>query len=326
MASELLPITSELTRADKNDHFLARIGYKRGSHRVKPGIYSLGSTNNESPVFVSANYTLSFDALRKSLKGFDCYILVIDTKGINVWCAAGKGTFGTDEVVSKIESTRLKDIVSHRRIILPQLSAPGVAAHEVKKRTGFTVEYGPVRAEDLPEYFRLGKATKEMRRVRFKLKDRAILVPVEMKNNLFWSVPLTLLLLLLGAFWPALIVVSVFVVGVVLFPMLLPVLPSKDFTLKGMILGAIAGLVLGGLQLSLSNHPIDGIGAAYMAATILVMSASVGFISLNFTGVSTYASRTGARREIFRYIPIIAVALIAAVLIFAVAEIIGFMG
>ncbi len=286
----------------------------------------MGNPSPESPVFVSANYTLSFDALRKSLKGFDCYILVIDTKGINVWCAAGKGTFGTDELVSKIESTNLRDVVSHRKIILPQLAAPGVAAHEVKKRSGFTVDYGPVRAEDLPEYLKSGKATKEMRRVRFKLKDRAILVPVEMKNNLFWSVPLTILFLLLGALWPALIVISIFVAGVVLFPMLLPVLPSKDFALKGMVLGAVAALVLNGLQIWLSDHSIDGIGVAYMAATVLVMSASVGFISLNFTGASTYASRTGARREIFRYIPMIALALVSAALVFAIVQIIGFMG
>jgi CO dehydrogenase/acetyl-CoA synthase gamma subunit (corrinoid Fe-S protein) len=70
---------------------------------------------------------------------------VLDTQGINVWCAAGKGTFGTDELVHRIEATQLHDVVRHRVLILPQLGAPGVAAHDVKKRSGFTIEYGPVR-------------------------------------------------------------------------------------------------------------------------------------------------------------------------------------
>ena len=119
---------------------------------MTPGLYALGSPTPESPVFVSANYTLSFDALRSALAGVDGYILVLDTHGINVWCAAGKGTFGTDELVNRIQVTGLKDIVNHRTLILPQLAAPGVAAHQVRKRSGFKVEYGPVRAEDLPEY------------------------------------------------------------------------------------------------------------------------------------------------------------------------------
>ena len=79
-------------------------------HRVEPGLYSLGNPTSESPVFVTANYTLSFDALRSALKGIDGYILVLDTQGVNVWCAAGKGTFGTDELVKRIEATRLHEV------------------------------------------------------------------------------------------------------------------------------------------------------------------------------------------------------------------------
>ena len=86
------------------DHLAARFRIRRGKHRVTPGLYALGSPTPESPVFVSANYTLSFDALRSSLAGVDGYILVLDTHGINVWCAAGKGTFGTDELVNRSRS------------------------------------------------------------------------------------------------------------------------------------------------------------------------------------------------------------------------------
>ena len=81
-----------------------------------------------------------------ALAGVDAWILVLDTKGINVWCAAGKGTFGTGELVHRIGSVGLAGIVSHRKIIVPQLGAPGVSWPEVLRRSGFTVEYGPVRA------------------------------------------------------------------------------------------------------------------------------------------------------------------------------------
>jgi hypothetical protein len=93
--TEIRTTDSTITFANRLDHFLARWGINRMGHRVEPGLYRLGNPAPESPVFTSANYTLSFDALRSALAGNDAWILVLDTKGINVWCAAGKGTFGT---------------------------------------------------------------------------------------------------------------------------------------------------------------------------------------------------------------------------------------
>src|SRR5512133_1672797 len=111
------PTTSHLEFVNHLDHFLARWSVYRNGHRVEPGLYSLGNPTPDSPVFVSANYTLSFDALRSVLGGVDGYIMVLNTHGINVWCAAGKGTFGTDELVKRIEVTRLEEVVRHRVLI-----------------------------------------------------------------------------------------------------------------------------------------------------------------------------------------------------------------
>jgi CO dehydrogenase/acetyl-CoA synthase gamma subunit (corrinoid Fe-S protein) len=148
----VLHTTSAISRADRWDHVLARCGVHRSGHRVVAGLYAIGDPTPDSPVFVTANYTLSFDALRSNLGGIDGYILVLDTQGINVWCAAGKGSFGTQELLHRLDATRLCDIVHHRTLILPQLGAPGISAHEVRRQSGFRVEYGPVRAADLGGY------------------------------------------------------------------------------------------------------------------------------------------------------------------------------
>jgi CO dehydrogenase/acetyl-CoA synthase gamma subunit (corrinoid Fe-S protein) len=116
----------------------------RNNYTVNPGLYAVGAPDKSSDVLVSANYKLSFDALRKALKGLNVWVLVLDTKGINVWCAAGKGTFGTAELVRLISAAKLDSLVDHRKIIVPQLGAPGISAHEVKKASGFKVCYGPV--------------------------------------------------------------------------------------------------------------------------------------------------------------------------------------
>jgi hypothetical protein len=303
---KILPVQARLTTADCWDHFLARLGWKRGEHRVEPGLYAVGSPRPDSPVFVSANYTLSFDALRSSLDGIDGYILVLDTKGINVWCAAGKGTFGTDEVVNRVFATHLKDVVTQRKLILPQLGAPGVAAHEVKKRTGFWVEYGPVRAADIPEYLKTHQATPQMRKVAFPLRDRLVLIPVDLLRLIPYTLAAAILMYFVGGWLSSLAVLTTVLAGTVLFPILLPWIPTHNFSTKGFLLGLLAAL-----PFALSpffRHPdwswYHRLGQAL--EFLLAMPAVTAFIALNFTGSTTFTSRSGVKREMFAYIPAMA--------------------
>ncbi|HEY3316526.1 MAG TPA: mercury methylation corrinoid protein HgcA [Bacillota bacterium] len=305
METKIWPITGRLTAANRWDHVLARCGYRRGDHRVRPGLYALGRPTPESPVFVTANYTLSFDALRSALAGRDAYILALDTKGINVWCAAGKGTFGTVELIRRVKVTRLAEVVSHRTIILPQLGAAGVSAQAIENRLGFRVEYGPVRAGDLPEYLKTHQATPEMRRVTFTLAERAVLIPVEV---LHLGMPL-LTLAALGFFGVLPLVafggVAALLAGAAVFPILLPWLPSKDYSVKGWLLGlvAVAPFAYAGAAAAVNR---GGPWWAWLEplALMLGLPAITAYLSLNFTGATPWTSKTGVKKEIARYVPI----------------------
>lgn len=145
-------IATEWKRPEYWGHLKSRTTAFRMHYSVEPGLYAVGNPDSASNVFVSANYKLSFDILRRELHGINAWVLVLDTKGINVWCAAGKGTFGTDELVKRIIKTKLSALVDHKRIIVPQLGAPGIAADRVKRTTGFHVYYGPIRAADIQRY------------------------------------------------------------------------------------------------------------------------------------------------------------------------------
>jgi hypothetical protein len=314
-ALQVRQAASVITPANRWDHLLARWGVDRMGHRVEPGLYALGQPTPDSPVFVTANYTLSFDALRSALVGFDGYILVLDTQGVNVWCAAGKGTFGTDELVRRIEVTSLHEVVKHRELILPQLGAPGVAAHEVRKRSRFKVEYGPVRAADLPGYLKTRQATPEMRRVRFPLRDRLLLIPVELVHVLLPMLIAAVVLFFVGGPQAAAAVVAAALAGVALFPILLPWLPTPNFSTKGFILGGLVALPFAGAtflnSLSIASWPQAGSALVYL----LAMPAGTAYLALNFTGSTTFTSKSGVRREIFTYIPMMAWMLGAAVVL-----------
>jgi hypothetical protein len=264
-------------------------------------------------VLVSSNYTLSFDALRSSLKGFDAYILVINTFGINVWCAAGKHTFGTDELVERIETSELGRVVRHRTVILPQLSAPGVAAHVVKKESGFKVEYGPVRAKDLPEYLKTQTANAAMRLVRFGIIDRMVLTPVEIIAGavlFFW-----------GGWAATVMVVLAITGGAVLFPVLLPWLPTRDFTTKGWSLGIV--VTLGVLLVNMLVFGTDatvGHRVLSVVSNLLIWPPVTAYIALNFTGASTFTSRSGVKAEMRSYIRPLAVSFALGIILNVIAK------
>lgn len=312
--AEIRTTDSTLTQANRLDHFLARWGMNRMGHRVEPGLYRLGNPAPESPVFASANYTLSFDAVRSALNGIDAYILVLDTRGINVWCAAGKGTFGTGELINRIELSGLAGIVTHRKIIVPQLGAPGISAHEVQRQSGFRVEYGPVRASDLPEYIRAGKATPEMRRVEFPVHDRLVLAPVELVQVALPAIIVAAVLWFLAGPAGALAAIAAVLAGTVLFPFLLPFIPTKDFSTKGLLLGGVVAIPFAVVFYSTPALP----GWARVIAGItplLIMPAVTAYLALNFTGSTTFTSRTGVRKEIFRYVPVMAFMAVAGIIL-----------
>jgi len=301
---------------DINDFFgavMVRWGINRNNYRVEPGLYAVGSPDPASDVFVTANYKLSFDALRKSLSGLNGWILVLDTKGVNVWCAAGKGTFGTKELVARIRLVSLNSIVNHKRIILPQLGATGVAAHKVKEETGFNVHYGPVRASDIKKFVKNGyRADKEMRRVTFMFKDRIKLIPNDFVYGKFYLLGAMAVMFLISGLsgngisykdfsvdgGPSILnIFLAYVSGIVITPMFLPYIPARPFSLKGFYTGSLIFLTL-----LYAGHA--GKNIFEIISWFLIITSISSFLAMNFTGSSTYTSLSGVKKEMKISLPL----------------------
>jgi CO dehydrogenase/acetyl-CoA synthase delta subunit len=291
-----------------------RLGFGRMRYTVDPGLYALGDPGPDDPVFVTANYKLSFDRLRESLPGRNGWILVLDTKGINVWCAAGKGTFGTEELLRRISSSSLVNIVNHRSLILPQLSGPGIAGFQVKAGSGFRAVYGPVEASDLPAFLDAGlKATPAMRTKSFPVAERLALVPVELVGAFKIGILVLALLFLCslalsGASFAAafrygynalLALLLGIAAGAFLMPLLLPWLPGKSFSVKGLLPGVAAAFFFFLLRGDGGARP----GALEIYAWLLLIPAVSTYLAMNFTGSSTFTSLSGVKKEMRRAVP-----------------------
>ena len=303
-------LTTNLTWRDILGGWRVRWGIGRMRYAVQSGLYRVGAPDEKSPVLATANYKLTVDAVRRELGGQNAWVLVLDTKGVNVWCAAGKGTFGTSELVRRIETVDLGKIVEHRHLVLPQLGATGVAAHEVKRATGFLVHYGPVRAQDLPAYLAAGmRATPPMRRVTFGWRERLVLVPMELTGVLKPASILLVALALLEALhhrtlsWHVAAAFAPFAAAIfaggVLVPLLLPRLPSRVFAVKGAVVGALCvAAVLAALP---------G-GTAEVAGAMLLGTAIASYMAMMFTGATTFTNLAGARLEVRWALPLIVLA------------------
>jgi acetyl-CoA decarbonylase/synthase complex subunit gamma len=251
--------------------------------------------------------------------------MVVDTGGINVWCAAGKGSFGTEEVIKRLVAVDAKRVVNHSTLILPQLAALGVAAHEVQRQSGFKVVYGPVRALDLPVFLRDGcRVTGAMRQVTFTLRERLAVVPVEVVQRFIQALWIMLGFFLVAGVgsqgwrlaldqWTGIagIVWFAFLNGIVLTPVLLPFLPGRSFAIKG----AETGLLTGGLLWLFRRYSFEE-----GTAVSLLIVAACSFLGLMFTGSTPYTSASGVRREIRWAIPLQVAASVAGIVLWLVAR------
>lgn len=314
----------------------------RNNYRVDPGLYAVGIPDETSDIFVTANYKLSFDHLRKNLDGINAWILVLDTKGVNVWCAAGKGTFATTELVNRINLTALDKIVKHRRIIVPQLGATGVSAYQVKTLTappsldntqvpnqklidlksaganlridrGFNVIFGPVRAADIKAFIANGyKSTAEMRKVTFNIADRIKLTSVDFVYAGSKLLAAFILIFLLSGlnrqginFNQAIYkgLPAILYITLAYFTGILVTPILLPYIPVRMF--AFKGLI-SGLALSFILYIFNILGSNIIEniSWFLLISAISSFMAMNFTGASTFTSLSGVKKEMKTFVPI----------------------
>jgi hypothetical protein len=307
------------------------VGPLRNHYKVNPGLYGVGSPDPDSPILVTANYKPSFDAVRFSLVNLDAWLLVVDTRGINVWCAAGKRTFSTEEVIFSVESTRIKDITNQRTLILPQLSATGVSAVDVKKGCGFEVLFGPIKAKDIPDFIKnKNVASEAMRSVTFTARERAVLIPVELYLTLRPLAIIAIVAFLLSgigqevfsltvAWHRGLSLIQATLLGIlsgsVLLPILLPWLYGRQFWIKGLWPGLIVGLLF-----CITADQLAGLDRIALFLWIMTLSS---FQGMNFTGCTPYTSPSGVEYEMRRGIPIQAFVLFTGLVLWMSSPFIG---
>ena len=205
------------------------------------GLFRIGNPDRDSPVLVTCNFYITVRRMMRLLRGLDLWLLVADSKGVNVWCAAGAEEFNTHSVVSAVKTSGIADRVDHRRLTLPPLGAPGIRARDVEEQTGWSVRWGPVQERDIPRYVREGERRDEkMKRARYDWRER-------LDTGLGSMFPFFFLGAVGFALFGRHLLVDYIVVGglaFVFFMLACPLLPGKTGLAKVVFLEVILGAVL----------------------------------------------------------------------------------
>lgn len=302
-------VISEWTHKDRWGAARCRLGMHRAVYSVEPGLYAIGRPGPDSPVLVTANYKLSFDIVRRELGGCECWILALDTGGMNVSCGVVIGKFATDELITRIQKSRLHEVLHHHTLILPPLGAQGVSGEEVLRHTGFDIRSGPARATDIPAYLARGcSTTRNMRAVRLTVRDRLALTPAEIVQSLriFPAFAFAALIVAglgpdgvsLGRAWTGAwqlfgLGLGSICAGSLLAPLLLPLIPLPAFSAKGWAVGlVVTAALLHGAGLA------SGMDYFLVAACYVFFPGASAALALRFARAVPSVSLTHVRQEL----------------------------
>jgi ubiquinone/menaquinone biosynthesis C-methylase UbiE len=241
--------------------------------KFRTGLYRVGHPDRKSPVLVTGNYELTVRRLVRELDGqVNCWLVVANSRGINIWCAAGGGYFTAEDVIAALKTSGVMDVVDHHALILPQLCANGIDGWKIRKETKWGVHWGPIRARDVPAYLNAGsKKTDEMRHVQFPLKARLEMTTVVL---FLYGIGMAILALI---FWRSytLLLLGLMALLSYIYGIFLPWIPGRDGLAKGAALAALT--LVGLLGWSLGWGHLD-------ARALLYWSLGLGYLAFFIGG------------------------------------------
>lgn len=293
----------------------------RRTYAVEPGLYYTGDRyDRETPLLVTANYLLTVVLVARRVRGRNVRLLVVDTDGINVWCAAGKGQLSHDRILEQLERYDRELLTSGRkvRLILPKLSLSGVKLQALHKAKVHPV-IGPVYARDLPTYLSSPPYRDcDEDQVIFGLRMRLFTWLPGLAQYVGYSLAAALVLFVLKWLWGVEVPLGLIPLTALLgtaYPLLFPWLPGHRFAVKGLWLAALVSLGLGILALE------DWISPPGFLVAVLFTFATALFVGLSYTGNSAVSCYTAVRREIARFLPLTALLYVACVVAFLWTEV-----
>lgn len=122
---------------------------------VTQGIYEIGAPNENSPVCITTNFSLTYFIVSGEIEGsrVPSWLLIMDTEGLSVMTAWAAGKFSGDAVASFVKKSGIADKIAHKKLIIPGYAA-SISGEMEEELPGWEVMIGPRDASLIPKFLK----------------------------------------------------------------------------------------------------------------------------------------------------------------------------
>jgi acetyl-CoA decarbonylase/synthase complex subunit gamma len=122
--------------------------------QVEPGIFPIGEPDENSPVFCTTNFSLTYYTVEGEISGskLPAWLIATPTDGTSVLTAWAAGKFVADKIAEFMQEIDLNDKIKHRNVVIPGYVA--VLRAPLEEKSGWKVMVGPNEAAGIPTYIK----------------------------------------------------------------------------------------------------------------------------------------------------------------------------
>ncbi|MDD5618360.1 MAG: acetyl-CoA decarbonylase/synthase complex subunit gamma [Candidatus Omnitrophica bacterium] len=122
--------------------------------QVEPKTYSIGQVNENSPVMVTTNFSLTYYTVLGEVEAskIPSYILSVDTEGMSVLTAWAAEKFTPEKITESLGKSGLKEMIKHNNLIIPGYVS--VMSGDLEEKSGWKIIVGPKEASGLPSFLK----------------------------------------------------------------------------------------------------------------------------------------------------------------------------
>jgi acetyl-CoA decarbonylase/synthase complex subunit gamma len=119
---------------------------------VAPGLKVYGTPDENSPVFFTSNFALTFYTVASDIESakLNAYLIVVDSEGSAIDSGVAGRKLTAEKVAEAIKASGVESKVKHRRIIIPGKATR--ISGEIEELSGWKVQVGPRDSSEIPKY------------------------------------------------------------------------------------------------------------------------------------------------------------------------------
>lgn len=151
--------SSIVLNTDQKAHLLPLLSWRQNLYtdpqkpiQVEPKLYEVGKVDENSPVYVTTNFSLTYYIVEGEVETskVPSYIIAVDTDGISVLTAWAAGKLTAESINAAMKKHGVADKVNHKKLTIPGHVA--VLSGSIEEETGWEVVVGPREASGIPKF------------------------------------------------------------------------------------------------------------------------------------------------------------------------------